>query len=814
MEKERWHRLMNFLDEALSLNPKDREAFVEQVCTDDMELKKALQKLITASDEADSNDYFEGLAREINPLHEGGDTDLSGMVLGSYQIERRIGRGGMGLVYLAEDIHLKRAVALKFLPSSLQLNSEARQRFVIEARAAASLQHPNICTVYNIVDTEEHVFIAMAYVDGESLKERIQSGPLDVSEALRLSVQICEGLRAAHDAGIVHRDIKPANLMVNTRGRLIIMDFGLAKVAGMDELSKSGTTRGTVAYMSPEQVRGEKVDRRSDLWSLGIVLYEMLTGTRPFSGKADHEVIYNIMQGEPVRLSALRPDIPSDLEDVLNTLLDKNRDKRFQSAQEIAHVLRALDSSFRLGHKREQRNQGVPSVAVLPFINLSDTSEHDYFGEGLAEEIINSLSQIPSLHVAARVSSFSFKNTDLAVQEIGKRLQVDLLLKGSIRKEGNRVRIVAQLIQADNGYHVWSQRYDRVLEDVFQVQDELTANILEALKIELLGKYKARPGNLAYTLYLKSRYYWNKRTGPDLEQALQYARKAIDINADYAAAHACMADAFVLLGLYGFKPGIEVYPEAYKASQKAIQLDPSLAEAYTSLGASRMFCEWDWYGAERACRQALALNPSYPTWHSFFAVYVLAARGRMEEAINEIEIAQYNDPLSYIIQAAAGIIYWQNRQFEVAFGTAERMIEVDASYWLAHALQGMVLEQTGRFEEAIQSLEKADMLSNVRNFSLVKGMLGHAYGMANNTSKAYDVLERLNEHGKDYYVSPFDRAVIYAGLKDDDNTFLWLERAVEERSSWIVFLNVDPRFEVLKREERFIRMLEKMGLIM
>ncbi|MEZ4702749.1 MAG: protein kinase [Rhodothermales bacterium] len=817
MSADRGKAIVVLLGEVLALPPERRDAYVDEVCGGDAELKAELQRLVKSADDAEEVGFFEELGKRVKEVVQPPEALEPGESFGQYVVEGVVGRGGMGIVYRARDTRLQRTVALKFLTGSFVTFGEGRQRFLNEARAAAALDHPNICTIYEISERAGTPFIAMSYVVGKSLKEVEADGPLEMAESLRLGMQICEGLQAAHAKGIIHRDIKPANLMINDQGRLVITDFGIAKLPGTDDLSKSGTTRGTVAYMSPEQALGKEVDPRSDLWSLGVVLYEMLTRNRPFEGRSEYEVIQAILNAEPRSIESIRGDVPRELRSLIYKLLAKKPRDRYIGAHDVLVELRAIDSTMRLRQEMTRAAQALPSIAVLPFVNMSADPENDYFCEGLAEELINDLANVSGLRVVARTSSFAFKSQSLNVQDIGRKLQVEHILEGSVRKAGNQVRIVAQLVSAEDGYHVWSQRYDRVLDDVFAVQDEIALGIVGVLRVKLLGNQKAgilKPTTsnpIAFERYLKARFHWNRRTQQDLEQAIQFAEQALQEDPAYANAYSCLADSYVLSGLYGYRRGADVYPLARAAAERAIQLDPLLAEAYTSQGASRAF-DWDWNGAERSCRKAISLNPGYPTGHSFFAGFILAAQGRFEEAINEIAIAGHYDPLSFVIQAASGIIHWQARQYEKAFEIASRVIEANPRFWLAYALRGLVYEQWEQYDQAILAFQRAIELAGSRSSTLGLGMLGHALACAGRTEEAEKVLDLWGDDGEGRYASPYDRAVICLGLQRFDEALDGLRMAVEDRSSWIVLADVDPRFSALRGDPAFAAIRDSMWM--
>ena len=530
-----------------------------------------------------------------------------GTTLGPYQILSELGRGGMGVVYQASDPRLKRTVAIKLLPPDLTRDETAKQRFLQEAQAASALDHPNICTIFEINETDDgQLYLVMAHYEGETLKERIARWPLDLNDAIDIATQVGEGLAEAHGAGIVHRDIKPANLLVTKTGVVKILDFGLAKLAGTEGMTQTGTTLGTVAYMSPEQARGQEVDHRTDIWSLGVVLYEMLAGTPPFQGENLLSISNAILESDQPSLTG--PSLPAQV--VISRSLSKNREERFQSVSSLLGELRPLHSSPDAPTVAAAAQPEVSSIAVLPFANMSADPEQEYFCEGLAEELIDTLARLENLHVVSRTSAFQFRGKGHDLQQVAKQLKVRTVLEGSVRKAGNRLRVNVQLINAADGYHLWSERYDRDMDDVFAVQDEIARTVVAKLKVELLGVGDAplvtRPtDNLeAYNLVLKGRYYRVRLTVKAIEKSLQCFTQALAIAPDYAAAHAGVAGAHVVQAMFGGATPHDVMPRAQEAARKALALDDSEAAAHSASALVLHWYDWDWAGAERAFRRA------------------------------------------------------------------------------------------------------------------------------------------------------------------------------------------------------------------
>ncbi len=750
-----------------------------------------------------------------------------GKTIGHYRIVEELGSGGMGIVYKAEDTMLGRKIALKFLPSGTLPSSTARERFLREARAAAALNHSNICTVHDIGAHEGQDFIVMELLEGQTLRQRIAQSRFKTEELLDLAIQIADALNAAHARSIIHRDLKPANIFITQGGQAKILDFGLAKFpAGQHSAAESeattaefltspGSALGTVAYMSPEQARGEDLDARSDLFSFGIVLYEMATGRRAFAGSTSAIIFEAILNRAPASAISLNAELPPELARIIHKALEKERRLRYQSASDLLADLQRLKRDRDSGRvSAAAETARVPSLAVIPFANMSADKEQEYFSDGLAEEIINALTQLPGLKVTARTSSFYFRGKEADIREIGARLNVENVLEGSVRKAGNRIRVTAQLISVADGYHLWSERFDREMSDVFAIQDEIAQAIAEKLRIRLAGAgpiVKRQTENLeAYNLCLKARYYMSKATPDSTEKGRQYCEQAIALDPNYALGHIWLARYYWIVAMLGYQRPNTVLPKAKSAVLKALELDDTLAEAHSLLGILLGYGDFDWIGAEREQRRALELNPASPDAHHW-AYYRLYATGRIEEALAEIRRALELDPLSAIYNYHLGVLSNITRQWDRGIEQLRHTIELDPNYPLPYMSLALAYLFKGLHDEAISTAEKEMELCGRASFSLCYP--AYIYACSGRTAEATQLLEELKERSRTAYVQPFAIGIIQLALGELDEGFEQLTRAVEERDMMAVWdLKTDPCFDPFRSDPRFQAILRKMNL--
>ncbi|MFQ5636778.1 MAG: protein kinase [bacterium] len=761
---------------------------------------------------------------------------MIGKTILHYNILEKLGAGGMGVVYKAEDTKLKRDVAIKFLPRQIAASEEERERFKIEAQAAAALNHPNIAQVYAIEETDDEtceepgtLFIVMEYIEGRELKSIIDtplvpprggtkggalpSRGVSNDDAFDYATQIAEGLQAAHENGVVHRDIKPANIMISKSGVAKITDFGLAKLVHGKMVTRAGFTLGTVAYMSPEQSRGDPIDPRTDIWSLGVVIYQMLTGEMPFKGHYEQAVIYSLLHEEPAPLPETNPEVTENVAAIVNKALQKNPAERYQKIGELLADLKTAAVKSETPASKEKTHH---AIAVLPFKDLSPGKDQDYFCDGITEELIDSLCKIGGWRVVSRTSVFAFKGKEKNIREIGEQLNVNHILEGSVRKAGNRLRITSQLINVQDGFQLWSEKYDRKFDDVFAIQDDIASMITDKLQAGVGEKreesvVQRHSQNLeAYNLYLQARFHLNKRTEEGLRKGLAFCEQAIALDSYYALAYAGLADGFILLGFQGFMRPHEALPKAKAAAEKALALDGALAEAHTSLGPILAVYDYNWPESEKAFQQAQALNQNSATAHYWYAIWNLLPTARFERCLAELKKAQELDPLSLVLNAGIGWQYYFARKNDLAIEALQKTLELDDKFIFAHDILGQVYEQKGMLEEAIVEIEKAVALSKRRTLSL--SALGYTFATAGMMQEAKRVLEELKTRAKNEYVSAYDAALVHAGMGKTQHAFALLEKAYEDRTGWLCFLNVEPRFDSLRKDPRFKTLLKKVGL--
>jgi serine/threonine-protein kinase len=711
----------------------------------------------------------------------------------------------MATVYLAEDLKHHRKVAVKLFRPELAA-ALGGSHFLREIEITASLSHPHILPLLDSGDAGGLLFYLMPYVEGESLRQRlIREKQLSVEDALEITRDVADALCYAHSLGIIHRDIKPENILFEA-GHAVVSDFGIARAlttAGGETLTETGFTLGTPAYMSPEQTAGDcEIDGRSDLYSLACVVYEMLAGMPPFTGPTPQAVLARHAVDPVPPLRTVRPMVPGTIDTAVTRALAKVPADRYRTAGSFAKAL--VDGP-----------PAVKSIAVLPFANMSADRENEYFSDGLSEDLINALTNIQGFRVAARTSAFSFKGQQVDARTIGQTLNVNTVLEGSVQKAGNRLRITAELVSAEDGYHMWSEQYDRVMADVFTIQDEITGAIVDSLKIELLAEEKTavakkHTANVdAYHLYLKGRYYWNRGNTEAFRKAIDQFHAAIRADPSYARAYAGLADAYAGLGDAGHSAIApkEAFSNAKSAVQQALELDDSLAEAHTSLGHLRMH-EFEWPEAQREFAQATMLNPNYATAYHFYAFYH-AALGHSCEAITTLERALELDPVSLAINTDLGVIFYFARQYDEAVAQYQKVLDMDPGFIRAYMTMGSAYAQNDMHDEAVAMFQKAIELSGDRS---KVAALGRAYGMVGKKDEALKVVDELRELSKDRYITPYATVLILAAMGEIDEALSWLEDAFAERVSDLIYLRVDPFLDNLRSDPRFNALLEKVGL--
>jgi TolB-like protein/tRNA A-37 threonylcarbamoyl transferase component Bud32/Tfp pilus assembly protein PilF len=779
---------------------------------------------------------------------------MIGLTISHYKILEKLGSGGMGTVYKARDTKLERFVALKFLPAHLSQAEEEKKRFIHEAKTASALDHPNICTIYEINETEdEQLYIVMACYEGESLKDKIERGPLPVEEAISIAMQIARGLEKAHSKKIVHRDIKPANILITTDDQVKIVDFGLAKLAGRTVLTKEGTTLGTVAYMSPEQTQGSDVDERTDVWAFGVILYEMLTGKRPFTGDYEQAVIYSIINQEPEPVTELRPEVPPSLGQIVERALEKEPEKRYQKVEELLADLESISAGIvpeeiqarmRKAKLRKRKRsilygvtaglliaavtvlilisrqaEAVDSIAVLPLENLTGDAEQEYFVDGVTDELIGQLGQISGLRrVISRTSVMRYKNTDKSLPEIARELNVDALVEGTVYQVGENVSIKLQLFDAlPEERSLWTQRYDRPATDVLVMYGEMADAIAENIHVKLTAQEETRLAGArqvnpeAYKAYLRGSYQWmNFVTPGDLDIAEKYFDLALEKDPSYAPAYAGRAWVWLVRNQWGWSPPEEAGPKAKAAALRAIELDANSAEAHEALASVRMSIDWDWDGAWESWRRSLELNPNAASAQGYHGQFLMWM-GHGEEALIHSERAVELDPFSPFLQGAYALVLYSQRRYDEAIAAAREALRIQPDFPVAmNALWWIMHEKKGMEKEAFEAAKNFARVTY--NDPRIEAALDDGYTQGEYVKAMKRGAEVLIARLPETFCLPSDIASFYIMAGEKTKALDWLEKGLEIHDPALPYLGLPVFVDLLGDEPRYQELLRKIGL--
>jgi serine/threonine protein kinase/Tfp pilus assembly protein PilF len=894
---KRWKEIDGIFAAALEHDSAERPKFLDEACGGDAELRKEVESLIAHI--VPGSLVEAPAAEEATRLlaSERYETPLT--TIGPYQVVRLLGAGGMGKVYLTYDPRLNRPVAVKLLSHYGAAEEERSRRFRQEALAASALNHPNILTIHEISDFEGQDYIATEFIDGVTLRARLSGGEMPFATALEFATQIAAALSAAHEAGIVHRDIKPENAMVRADGLVKVLDFGIAKytqAVGVQDQdlveTKPGVVVGTAPYMSPEQARGLPVDARTDVWSLGVMLYEMVAGRVPFVGKTASETVSLILQKQPAPLARYAPDVPAELERIVTKALTKDREERYQTAKDMLIDLRNLKrklevdaeiertvspapgspqstssgqivpatvsgsvaatapandshsassaefvvsgikqhklaailvlvvligSAVGLGLYLHARNTevAIDSIAVLPFENKSTEPDADYLSDGLADSLLYRLSQLPNLKVSPSSSVLRYKGKEIDAVKVGQDLGVNAVLSGRIVQRGDNLTISIELVDVRYNKLLWGEQYERKISDLLATQREIAQEIVEKLKLKVSGEEKVlakhyTESNEAYQLYLKGRFYWNKRTAEALTKAIEYFNQAIEKDPGFALAYAGLANCYVLH--HGnAQPPREKMPKARAAAMRALELDETLSEAHTSLARVMAVYDWDWPGAEKEFRRAIELNPRDALAHQWYGGY-FELMGRRDEALAERKKALDLDPLSLASNSELGLAYYFARDYDKAIEQFRMALELDPNFPLATAQLPVNYDLKGMYDQAIAGFQKLATQRGDTRWSNALAGLGHAYAMSGKKAEARAVLAELKQRSQQEYVPADSIALVYTGLGEKDEAFTWLEKAYEDHAFKMAWLKVEPQWDSLRSDPRFADLLRRMRL--
>jgi eukaryotic-like serine/threonine-protein kinase len=742
---------------------------------------------------------------------------MIGKTISHYTIIEKLGEGGMGVVYKAHDTKLNRTVALKFLPPHIAPSDNEQKRFIHEAQSASALDHLNICTIHEIDESPQgQLFIVMSYYEGETLKSKIEQGPLKVEEAVDIAIQIAKGLAKAHTHGIVHRDIKPANIIITKDGVAKIVDFGLAKLGGQTLLTKTGTTIGTVAYMSPEQAQGNKVDHRTDIWSLGVVMYEMITGQRPFRGEYEQALIYLIINGEPEAITKLRKDISPGLDQIVGHALAKRADDRYRTMDEFREDLAAIAEGLK-PLKAKPRPAAV-KLAVLPLLNLTGDPDQEFLSDGLTMEMIARFGRLhpESLSVIARTSVMRYKKTDTPVDQIGRELGVDFVLEGSVQREDGRVRIIAELIRVGDQMQIWSDIFEREMSGILSLQNEFAKNVADALSIKLLPSEKSRLANArpvnpeAHEAYLRGSYQWMKFiSSGDLDIAEKYFDLALEKDPLYAPAFAGRAWVWLIRNQWGWSPPEEAGPKAKAAALRAIELDESSA-AYEALAMVRTFVEWDWEGAREPWRRTLELNPNVATAQAIYA-HFLMIKGHGEKALEHSQRAVVLDPFNPLIHSWHAFVLYCQRRYDEAIAAAREALRFQPDFPIAtNALWWIMHEKKGMESEAFEAAK--DFARVTYNDPRIEAMLDEGYAQGEYAEAMKRGAEALVARLPETFCLPSDIAIFYTAAGEMDKAVEWIEKGLEIHDPVLPYLGLYSFFDGLRPDPRFQALLRRIGL--